>query len=114
MTIKDRVLNQAANWLVLAEKGQISYETASLLVNAFELGMAEFAEETSQSIVHQQAYDQVQDVNQYLKNIGQTVVHPSFSTDLESSNRIASEIRSTVNFKSRALHKKAKLLATEE
>lgn len=99
MSIQERVLNNSSSWLDLAHKGEISFETASLLINAFELGMAELAEEIN--MPSSEAYEQVADVNQYIKSLGHEVVYPKASTDTGSIIKIIKNVKSIVNFTSR-------------
>lgn len=103
--VKDRVVKQAAIWLDVAQKGGISYETASLLINAFELGMSEMAEALNSDSGATEAYAQVADVNQYIKSLGKDVVFPPNSYDAGSVAQIEDSIRAVVNFSSRSLNK---------
>lgn len=106
MSIEDRVVRQSAIWIGLAQAGKISYQTASLLINTFELGMAEFAEEVELQIVHKKAYQKTQDVNLYIQNQGEMTQYPPCVCNDNLQNEIASTISRTCNFKSRLLHKK--------
>lgn len=106
--IQERVLANAANWVDLARKGEISWDTVSLLINAFELGIAELSEELDRNDQAQRASEQVADVNRYLKGLGHEIIYPPFSHDKASVSDLIDQIKKTINFSSRRIHQRVK------
>jgi len=80
----------------------------SLLVNAFELGMAELAEELGMNNLGDEAYKYTQDINQYITNKSGTQKKPQYCTDIEAVERIKTELCCTLNFRSRKVCSEAK------
>lgn len=101
MSIQKRVLANVSSWVDLAEKGEITWEQASIMVNSFELGMAEFAEEAGLPKVQEEAYQVIADTNKYIELRGQLACYPPNSKDFRSMKVISRDIQSTVNLKSR-------------
>ncbi|WP_300500473.1 hypothetical protein [Marinobacter sp.] len=109
MPIEDRIIANSANWIDLASKGEISWETASLLINAFELGVAELSEEISRPDLGKRAYRQVADVNAYLELQGHKIFYPGCSKDSESWRNVANEVKAISNFSSRKTRRMVEL-----
>ena len=99
-----------SSWIAAAERGDINWETASMLIEAFELGIAECVEAltTTNKSAPQIAEEAIQiknDTNQYLKNIGKEVSYPPSGLHHKLRiDEIENELISTINFGSRRLH----------
>lgn len=82
-----------ASWIEAAERGEISWETASMLMEAFELGIAE------------EGIKIKNDSFQYIRNIGKEVSYPPSGIHHKHRvDEIEKELTSTINFGSRRLH----------
>jgi len=103
MDIKERVIGNAARWIALVDKGEITWEQVSLLVNAFELGMAEMASETGATHLGYEACKYTQDVNQYIKNKSGSKNNIPFCMDVDAVDLIKTDLQSTLNFRSRRI-----------
>ncbi|CAH1590398.1 conserved hypothetical protein [Vibrio jasicida] len=99
-----------ASWIEAAERGEISWETASMLMEAFELGIAECVEalSTTNKSATQIAEEGIKIKNdsfQYIRNIGKEVSYPPSGIHHKHRvDEIEKELTSTINFGSRRLH----------
>jgi len=73
------------------------------MVNAFELGMAELAEEVSSAKMGEDAYKYTQDVNQYIINKSGANDVPLFCKDNNAVDLVKADLLSTLNFRSRKI-----------
>lgn len=102
-------------WIAAAEAGEITWETASMLMEAFELGVTETAEALRNSVVSvcslsDEAIQTKNDSFQYVRNKGKSIKFPPSSLNRETRcAEINKEISQTVNFKSRKLHASLKI-----
>ncbi len=101
MSIKERVIANAANWISLAQNGKITWREASLLINAFELGIAELGEHIGDHNHELQAYEQTADVNLYIISQGKEIEETPTGSDLIVIENLKRTLRATVDFQSR-------------
>ncbi|EKA5635934.1 hypothetical protein OKZ62_001838 [Vibrio navarrensis] len=100
-----------ATWIAAAERGEISWQTVSMLIEAFELGIAELTEalstgEKSPAQLANEAIQVKNDTFQYLINLNKDISYPpsSHSVDKHRVKEIEQILQSTVNFQSRRQH----------
>ncbi|CAH6818729.1 conserved hypothetical protein [Vibrio chagasii] len=113
--MKKTILRYHSTWIAAAELGEITWETASMLIEAFELGVCETEEILRNGVVHspsisEQAIEIKNDTFQYLENIGKPIKFPPVRLqDNERCNEVVIEISETINFKARNRHKQLKI-----
>ncbi|CAK2344004.1 conserved hypothetical protein [Vibrio crassostreae] len=113
--MKKTILRYHSTWIAAAEVGEITWETASMLIEAFDLGVCETEEILRNGVVHspsiaEQAIEIKNDTFQYLENIGKPIKFPPARLqDNERCDEVVIEISETVNFKARNRNKQLKI-----
>ncbi|MEZ8329179.1 hypothetical protein AB6C40_14985 [Vibrio splendidus] len=117
--MKNTVRQYHSAWIAAAEVGEITWETASMLMEAFDLGVSETEEvlrngnHLSRS-VSDEAMQTKNDTFQHLENRGKTISFPPTSLqNKERCDEVNIEISQTVNFKARNLHTQLKTSDTK-
>ena len=117
--MKKTVRQYHSAWIAAAETGEITWETASMLMEAFDLGVAETegvlrnGDRLSRSVV-EDAIQAKNDTFQYLENRGEAITFPPTSLkNKERCDEVNIEISQTVNFKAMNLHTQLKTSGTK-
>lgn len=117
--MKKTVRQYHSAWIAAAETGEITWETASMLIEAFDLGIAETEEALRNGVrlshsILDEAIQAKNDTFQYIENRGEAVSFPPTSNhNKERCDEINIEISQTVNFKAMNLHKQLKTSGTK-
>ncbi|MDH5935623.1 hypothetical protein L8R84_05645 [Vibrio splendidus] len=113
--MKNTILRYHSTWIAAAEDGEITWKTASMLIEAFDLGVSETEEILRNSVVHspsisEQSIEIKNDTFQYLENIGKPIKFPPVRLqDNGRFDKVVVEISETINFKARNRHKQLKI-----
>ncbi|NOI26718.1 hypothetical protein [Vibrio mediterranei] len=109
----ERIRDYHAQWIAAAEKGLINYDVAMMLIDAFELGIAEARESVIRgediSTIAESAIKQNADTRQWLTSKGFTISYAPSQVVVEPMaevEQISSELSKIVNMRSRTLHNK--------
>ncbi|MEZ8733853.1 hypothetical protein [Vibrio sp. 10N.239.312.D08] len=106
-----------ASWIEAAERGEISWETVTMLIEAFELGVAECVEELSltnksATQVADEALKIKNDTFQYIQNVGKEISYPPSGLNrMYRIGEIVNELGSTINFCSRRIHSDLRIIS---
>ncbi|MEZ8029257.1 hypothetical protein [Enterovibrio norvegicus] len=115
--LENRIREYHATWIAAAKKGMMSFESASMLIDAFELGAAEALESQTEGATPVQISDtfikQAADSRQFISNSGGSNRWAPCRSNVDSALilSVKNELETTVNFRSRAIHASVKRLS---